>query len=102
MDSISRIFGRLNIQQLCSFLLFGQERMHLYPSDYQAELNHVVSDVYKMIDDHFETLDEHDAVSNLITELILTFEEIYFETGLKCGAALTLELLEGRPKSDCG
>ena len=98
MDTIPEIFERLNFQHISSFLLDGQERMQPYTDAYQDILNRLETAVYEIVEEKFPGLQENDEVIDRITKFTSALKDIYFETGLKCGAGLMLEFFNFKPK----
>lgn len=98
MDTISEIFERLDFQHISSFLLDGQERMQSYTDSYQATLDRLETAVYEIVEEKLPALKENDEVIDKITRFTNALKDIYFETGLKCGAGLMLELFSFKSK----
>lgn len=88
MDYIEQIFARAELQQICSFLLYGAEReldTRSYREREETALRHVIDQLQAHLPE------EEDALSNLVCAYGTVCQDVYMEIGLQVGAKLTLQ-----------
>lgn len=78
MDYIEQIFARAELQQICSFLLYGTERE-------EAALRHVISRLQARLPE------DEDELSNLVCAYGAACQDVYMEIGLQIGAKLAVQ-----------
>ncbi|MCL2343501.1 MAG: hypothetical protein FWC62_06360 [Firmicutes bacterium] len=95
MSYIDEIFTRLNIQQLREFLLHGVDCVETSSRDYKQRLEEAWESVSEAIRLRFPDMEEYEAVTDKVDIYACVIQDVYMEIGLKCGAILAAQLLEG-------
>ena len=92
MDYIEKIFERANIQQLCSFLLYGAEDEY-DARPYRDRLNVSHQKLTARLHSEYPDFNSYEEITSLVYEYATALESVYMEIGLKIGTTLMLELL---------
>ncbi|MCL2344026.1 MAG: hypothetical protein FWC62_09060 [Firmicutes bacterium] len=95
MSYIDEIFARLNLQQIQSFLLYGEELVKINPKDYQRRIDEAWASLSKMLKEKFPEQEEYEKIVWEVYAYASATENIHMEIGLKCGAVLEAQLLMG-------
>lgn len=95
MSYISRIFDRLDIQQIRQFLLYGTESMDISNAPYKQRLEDAEKIARKKIEEKFPMKEEYKDILGDIEIYTSTAQDVYMEIGMQCGAMLTIQLLTG-------
>ncbi|MDY6095756.1 MAG: hypothetical protein SPI26_05955 [Oscillospiraceae bacterium] len=88
MDYIEQIFARAELQQICSFLLYGAEReldTRSYREREEATLRHVISRLQARLPE------DEGELSNLVCAYGAACQDVYMEIGLQVGAKLAVQ-----------
>jgi len=99
MSYITKIFERLDLQQIREFLLYGTECAKVSEEDYKQRLETVRSHVSEVID-NFPGEVEKEKVEDSIYDYVNVTQDVYMEIGMKCGAVLAMQLLENSRKRE--
>jgi len=91
MDYIDEIFGRLNLQQISSFLLHGVPCNKISGKSYKQRMEEAWKDVLKMVKMKFP--DEDDEIYDGVYDYAGVTQDVYMEIGIKCGVVLAMQLL---------
>lgn len=93
MGYINDTFGRMELQQIREFLLYGTE--NYFPSDlpYNQRLKSGSNTLYERINRLYPDQDERDKAAADIAEALSAYEGVYMELGMKAGARLLFQLL---------
>ena len=91
-------FERIDVQQITSFLLFGEE---CYQKDgtYEERLGKVEKNMLKALEEFRDKKMEYLNAEEELQEALTIHEEICTERGIKLGAKLMHQLLCGETKS---
>lgn len=94
MNYISEIFGRLSLQHIREFLLHGTAEASISTQSYFNRLKSAEKLCTGTLHNSFPNEDEYDRIINDIYALVTATQDIYMEIGLRCGAALAIQLLD--------
>ena len=97
MSYITKIFERLDLQQIREFLLYGTECEKVSGEDYKRRMEIAEKPVFEFIN-NFSDKEEKERIENDIIQHISTTQDVYMEIGMKCGAVLAAQLLENLQK----
>ena len=93
MDFIDQFFARLNLQQIQSFLLSGEERTDISHKDYKSRLDEAWKSLAAVLKQKFPEKEEYEQIACEANAYAGATGDVYMEIGLKCGAALALQFL---------
>lgn len=100
MDSVPNVLKRTKLQNICLMLLYGEEYDHIQRP--QATQQHLDALTCQILDglEKIKNIDQFSAANDLFYDYSETLENVYFETGLKCGIALMAEVFASWLKTD--
>jgi len=90
---ISEAFARINLEQIRSFILTGEQECSQHGANYDERLNEASDPVYARINKLYPTAKEATEPTNELSHALSTFQEVYFEIGMKAGARLLHQLM---------
>jgi hypothetical protein len=88
----SEIFDRLNIQHIREFLLHGVPCCEISDKSYEDRIDELQKAVIERVESGFSDNREREAVISQIFNYVDAVESVYMEIGIKCGAALAVQL----------
>lgn len=102
MDFIEEAFGRMNLHQLRSFLLYGTDDYGDRTAHYGDTLNASSRPIYRRLEKIYDDEPTLDKAMAELSDALTAYEHIYMELGMKAGARLLYELLftDGPERSD--
>ena len=89
---IKQAFARMNLEQLRALILSGTEDLIPQCESYAVRLTNASDPIYARINSLYTKHELTDA-TNEISKAVNTFQEVYFEIGMKAGARLVHQLL---------
>ena len=92
MDYIDKIFARLNLQQIQSFLPHGTELNAIDPKDYKSRIDEAWRPLEKTLKEKFPEQEEYEKIVWEVYAYASAAEDVHMELGLKCGAVLEAQL----------
>lgn len=95
MSYTSEIFNRMNIQHIIEFLLNGTECLDISDKSYEDRIEELHKEAIERVECGFPDRKESEAVISKIYNYVSVVESVYMEIGMKCGAALAVQLLSG-------
>lgn len=93
MDDFKRIFERMEIGQICTFLLNGVDDLKADTRSYEQRIKEEDEPLYKRLENLYPDGQERDDFLSDITQALVIREEVYMEIGMKAGAKLIFQLL---------
>ncbi|MDL2218692.1 hypothetical protein LJC27_08580 [Christensenellaceae bacterium OttesenSCG-928-M15] len=93
MDYIKEAFGRMNLQQMISFLLFGTDDFAEETHPYRDRLKRNSDPIYRRLESIYPDEAELDKAAADLSQALTAYEHIYMELGMKAGARLLHQLL---------
>ena len=94
MDYITEIFERANLQQICEFLLCGGGDAGVSDKSYTQRIENIEGAFFETLRTKFPDVKEREKVSEDICAYTATIQNVYMEIGMRCGAILTMSLLQ--------
>ena len=98
MRNFKEIIDRVNIQEIRSFMLDGIDlsswNEKLIENSYEDRLQKGEDPLWALIEPLFPDGDKKNEIYDLISEAIITNQEVYTELGIRLGANLIFELLK--------
>ncbi|MCL2852800.1 MAG: hypothetical protein FWE20_07190 [Defluviitaleaceae bacterium] len=98
MGYVDNIFERVELRQVCSFLLNGSESLETRNYKYETVLEDGSSSILKRLKDTYPDEREFEKAVADLSEAFTAYEEVYTEIGMKLGARIVFELLNA---NDC-
>ena len=92
MDHIDEIFARLNLQQIQSFLLSGEELVKINPKDYKSRIDEAWASLAAILKQKFPEKEEYEKIACETNAYAGVIGDVHMEIGLKCGAILAAQL----------
>lgn len=93
MNHHEKIFSRATIQQICTFLLYGEEgRFDRTPCPYKQHEENAYEEMTAVLREKYPDEMELDKVVGAVGIYTGAIEEIYFEIGFRIGLQLAEEL----------
>lgn len=92
-DYIKDAFGRMNLQQTISFLLFGTDDYAEETHPYRDILKRNSDPIYKRLESIYPDGAQLDEAAADLSQALTAYEHIYMELGMKAGARLLHQLL---------
>jgi len=93
MEDFKRIFERINIQQIQTFLLCGVDDSETDTRSYEQRINEIDQIMCKKIESIYPDGKERDDLFSDVSEALVIREQVYLEIGMKAGASLLFQLL---------
>jgi len=93
MDYINDALARVNLYQICSFLLSGVECGEDEVFSYADTLKKDSDPIYRRLDVLCPDATERDRASADLSQALAAYESVYMELGMKAGARLIHQLL---------
>jgi hypothetical protein len=92
-DYIKDAFGRMNLQQIRSFFLYGTDDFAGDAQPYRDKLKQDSGPIYKRLAGIYPDGAELDAATADLSQALSAYEYVYMELGMKAGARLLYHLL---------
>lgn len=92
MSYISEIFKRLDLQQICSFLMNGADT-EVSEKSYIERIREAEQPLFEVIRERFNDTEENESFAEQIMQYGGTHAEVHMEIGMICGASLITQLL---------
>lgn len=92
-DYIKDAFGRMNLRQLRSFLLYGTDDYAEEVQPYKARLKENSNPIYRRLESIYPDETELDKAAADLSQALTAYEYVYMELGMKAGARLLYHLL---------
>lgn len=92
MDYIKEAFGRMNLQQIRSFLLYGADDYAEDTHPYIDALKNGCDPIYKRLEMLYPDETERDQAEADLSQAFNAYEYVYMELGMKAGARLVHQL----------
>lgn len=92
-DYISKVFERMNIQQIRYFLLYGAEEATIDNRPYTVRLKSGSEPINKRLASLYPDKKELDNANDDLSKALTAYEKVYMELGMKAGARLAYQLL---------
>lgn len=86
-------FGRMNLRQIRSFLLYGTDDFAEEVQPYKKRLKKESDPIYKRLEMLYPDGPELDAAVADLSQALTAHEYVYMELGMKAGARLLYHLL---------
>lgn len=93
MDYIKEAFGRMNLRQLRSFLLYGTDDFAEGTQPYRDTLKKECDPIYRRLESIYPDGPERDEATADLSQALTAYEYVYMELGMKAGARLLYHLL---------
>ncbi len=93
MNYIDTIFQRLDIQQMCEFLMRGTGLKDISGKSCYDRLEDAQKEMRVFFQNKFPDMNECEKVTTVIYSYAGVCEEVYMEIGMMCGVKLALQLL---------
>jgi len=93
MNHIDEIFQRLNLQQIQSFLLSGEELVEISHKDYKSRLEEAWKSLAAVLKQKFPEREDYENIAGEVFAYASVTEEVSIEIGMRCGAVLAMQLL---------
>lgn len=92
MSYYSKIFERLDIQQIREFLLYGTECIQKDPRSYKQRMDTASDEMHKLLDELFPDRSEREKIADAICDYSDECKSVYMEIGLQCGLKLAAQI----------
>jgi len=92
-DYITKTFARVNLAQIRSFILTGEQERSQHGVNYEQRLDEASEPVYDRINKLYPSAREATEPTNELSHALSTFQEVGFEIGMKAGARLLYQLM---------
>ena len=92
-DYIKDAFGRMNLRQIRSFLLYGTDDFAEEVQPYRERLKSESNPIYKRLESIYPNETELDKAAADLSQALTAYEYVYMELGMKAGARLLYHLL---------
>ena len=93
MNFIDQIFERLNLQQIQSFLLSGEELVKINPKDYKGRIDEAWETLAAILKQKFPEREEYEKIACEVSAYAGATGDVYMEIGIRCGVILAAQLL---------
>ncbi len=93
MDYIKEAFGRMNLWQLRSFLLYGTDDFAEGTQPYRDTLKKESDPIYRRLESIYPDGPERDEATADLSQALTAYEYVHMELGMKAGARLLYHLL---------
>lgn len=87
-------FSKVNIQQIASFIMYGDEFTIPTKGSYEQRIEEAWNSFVEEAKELYPDLKETDRIFDFIIFYASVVEEIYMEVGMRCGAELAVKLFE--------
>ena len=87
-------FSKVNIQQIASFIMYGDEFTIPTKGSYEQRIEEAWNSFVEEAKKLYPDLKETDRIFDFIIFYASGVEEIYMEVGIRCGAQLVIKLFE--------
>ena len=88
------IFARMDIRQVRSFLLYGEESCEIQNADYDERLKKAEMIIYEILKNAYQENSAFQSALNDVNEAISICQEVYAEIGMKFAAKIMFQLLQ--------
>ena len=92
-DYIKDAFGRMNLRQIRSFLLYGTDDFAEEVQSYRDRLKENSNPIYRRLESIYPDGAELDKAAADLSQAMTAYEYVYMELGMKAGARLLYHLL---------
>lgn len=92
-DYIKDAFGRMNLRQIRSFLLYGTDDFAEEVQPYRDRLKENSNPIYRRLESIYPDGAELDKAAADLSQALTAYEYVYMELGMKAGARLLYHLL---------
>ena len=92
MNHVDEIFARLNLQQIQSFLLSGEELGEISSKDYKSRIDEAWKPLTALLKQKFPETEEYEKIMSKVYACASTTENVHMEVGIQCGATLAVQL----------
>lgn len=92
-DYIKDTFGRMNLHQFRSFILYGTDDFAEEVQPYRDKLKKDCDPIYKRLDSLYPNDTERDEAAADLSQALTAYEYVYMELGMKAGARMLHQLL---------
>ena len=90
---LAQAYARMNLPQIRSFILTGETEKTQHGANYEERLDEASEPVYDRINRLYPSAREATEPTNELSHALSTFQEVYFEIGMKAGARLLYQLM---------
>ena len=94
MNMISEILGRVKLGSISSFLLDGVNLLRPEEYPYEERLSKAKEPFIEKLNESYQTNKSYHEMEALLNYMLGTYEDVYFEIGMKVGAILQRQLIE--------
>jgi len=94
MEDFKSIFERMDIKQLCAFLLCGADDPETDRRDYGQKIKEESKPLFRRLENLYPDGEERDDFFSDILQALVAHEQVYMEMGMKAGAKLIFQLLQ--------
>ena len=97
MEDFNSILKRMDIQQVCTFLLTGEDDPETDSRSYEHRIKEKDVIMRKKIEEVYPDGDDRDGLFVAICEALVTREKVFLEIGMKAGAKMMIQFIAGNP-----